>query len=86
MDVASQNWLHVIVPHLNTQLFKTRHAPILDRIQWHINHLRPFKRGMMRPDNLPEWIPMWLQFVSSLAWDEWRALDTDLQRLYVLLN
>lgn len=77
VDAASQQWLHEIVPHFNMTIFDEKYHSVLCRIGWHLAQTTRFthttkhenkKNEGLKPEHLHEWLPIWLQYVSTLAY------------------
>lgn len=73
MDRMSYVWWKNTLDLLTRRLFSEQYSPLLNAIFWHVHSIH-------------QWVTSWMGFVSSLCWTEWRTLDIDLQRLYVLLD
>lgn len=72
LDHASLQWLRDLPEMLHAH-FHHRYASDLAHIEWQV-------------DSLVEWLPVWAGYIGTLCWEEWLALDTELQRLYLLLD
>lgn len=72
-DEKSHIWWSEMMPHFHCYFFGECEAVVLNRIEWHLK-------------NIDEWLPVFLQYISTLSWTDWNRLDVSLQRLYVLLD
>ena len=72
-DPRSQEWWIETIPFFSRFFFGHRDVLVLQRITWHL-------------ENIPEWMPIWIQYISTLPWQEWQLLDTNMQRLFILLD
>ena len=73
VDRVSHRWWKEDLRAFTYGIFAETCATLLSDIEWHV-------------DTFPQWVGGWMSHISSLCWDEWNALDIDLQRLYVLLD
>ena len=69
----SHRWWKEDVEAMTQEHFGDQYADLLAQLRWQV-------------DSVPQWIGIWMGYVSSLRWEEWQQLDVDLQRLYVLLD
>lgn len=72
VDHATLHWYRSL-ESMTDEYFAAQHGPLLDHLRW-------------QADNTVQWLTTWMMYISSLCWDEWSALDIDLQRLYVILD
>jgi hypothetical protein len=73
VDRVSHRWWKETVAEMTYRLFSDQYAEEMAQVRWQV-------------ESIPQWIGAWMDYVSSLGWDEWQRLDIDLQRLYVLLD
>ena len=73
MDRMSRRWWSSQVAEYIQKFFSLSHGDLIDQICWQVN-------------TMEQWISGWMSYINSLCWDEWKELDVDLQRLYVLLD
>ena len=73
MDRMSRRWWGTQVAEFIEAFFAPTHNELVQQIYWQV-------------DTMPQWITVWMEYITSLCWDEWNQMDVDLQRLYVLLD
>lgn len=72
-DRMSRRWWENEVPDLLDRYFAQSHGTLIQQIYWQV-------------DTMPQWVNVWMDYITSLCQDEWNQLDLDLQRLYLLLD